>query len=53
MDWEKIERIEIIDNNGRQLVRNNVNAVQFDLVGDGETLQMFIDYEPEEEIMID
>ena len=49
MDWEKIERIEVIDNNGRQLVRNNVTAVQFDLVGDGEILKMFIDYEPEED----
>ena len=49
MDWEKIKRIEVIDNNGRQLVRNNVTAVQFDLVGDGETLKMFIDYEPEED----
>mgnify|MGYP005728369037 FL=1 len=49
MDWEKIERIEVIDNNGRQLVRNNVTAVQFDLVGDGETLKMFIDYELEED----
>ena len=49
MDWEKIERIEVIDNNGRQLVRNNVTAVQFDLVGDGETLKMFIDYEAEED----
>lgn len=49
MDWEKINRVEVIDNNGRQLVRNNVTAVQFDLVGDGETLKMFIDYEPEED----
>ena len=53
MDWEKIKRIEVIDNNGRQLVRHNVTAVQFDLQDDGGTLKMFIDYEPEEEIMID
>tara|TARA_Y100001937_G_scaffold55127_1_gene75981 strand:- start:377 stop:526 length:150 start_codon:yes stop_codon:yes gene_type:complete len=49
MDWEKIKRIEVIDNNGRQLVRNNVTAVQFDLQDDGGTLKMFIDYEAEED----
>jgi|TARA_R100001463_G_scaffold14225_1_gene37547 hypothetical protein len=49
MDWEKINRVEVIDNNGRQIVRYNVNTVQFDLQDDGETLKMFIDYEPGEE----
>jgi len=49
MDWEKINRVEVIDNNGRQIVRYNVNTVQFDLQDDGETLKMFIDYEPDEE----
>jgi len=47
MDWEKIKRIEVIDNHGRQIIRNNVNAVQFDLQDDGEKLIMFIDYEYE------
>ena len=44
MDWEKINRVEVIDNNGRQLIRYDVNTVQFDLQDDGKTLKMFIDY---------
>ena len=49
MDWEKINRVEVIDNNGRQLIRYDVNTIQFDLQDDGKTLKMFIDYEPSEE----
>ena len=49
MDWEKIKRINIIDNNGMQLTRSNVQAVQFDLKDDESTLLMYIDYEPEED----
>lgn len=53
MDWEKINRVEVIDNNGRQLVRHEVNELTFDLQDDGKTLKMFIKYTPDEEIMID
>jgi len=49
MDWEKINRVEVIDNNGRQLIRYDVNTIQFDLQDDGKILKMFIDYEPGEE----
>ena len=49
MDWEKINRVEVIDNNCRQLIRYDVNTVQFDLQDDWKTLKMFIDYEPSEE----
>tara|TARA_Y100000289_G_scaffold32022_1_gene31714 strand:+ start:24 stop:230 length:207 start_codon:yes stop_codon:yes gene_type:complete len=53
MDWEKINRVEVIDNNGRQLVRHDVTELTFDLQDDGKTLKMFIKYTPDEEIMID
>jgi hypothetical protein len=53
MDWKKINRVEVIDNNGRQLVRHEVTDLTFDLQDDGKTLKMFITYTPEEDIMID
>lgn len=53
MDWDIINRVEVIDNKGRQYVKYNVEEVSFDLQDDDKTLKMYIKYEEEEEIMID
>lgn len=53
MDWDLINRVEVIDNDGRRYVKHNVESIEFDLQDDGKTLKMFIRYEEEDEICID
>ncbi len=53
MDWDIINRVELIDNKGRQYVKYDVNDISFDLQDDGKTLKILVSYEEEEEICID
>ena len=50
---KKVNRFEVIDNDGRKYVKHGVTGVEFSLQDEDETLKVFIKYEPEEEISID
>lgn len=40
---EKITRLEIIDEDGRKLVKNNIKLLQYSLQDNGKTLKLFVD----------
>lgn len=42
MDLSKVDRLEVIDQNGRMLVLHGVEAVQGILQDDGRTLKVFL-----------
>lgn len=52
-DFSNVDRVEVIDNDGRRYVKYNVTDVQLSLQDDGRTLKLFVQYEPEEEISND
>lgn len=39
----KITRLEIIDEDGRKLVKNNIKLLQYSLQDNGKTLKLFVD----------
>ena len=52
-EFPKVNRIEVIDNDGRRYVKYNVVDAKIDLQDNEQTLKLFVKYEPEEEIDID
>lgn len=52
-DFSNVDRVEVIDNDGRRYVKYNVTDVQLSLQDTGRTLKLFVQYEPEEEISDD
>lgn len=53
MDLNNVNRIEVIDNNGRAYVKYDVESVVMQLQDDGKTLKLFVKYVEEEEISDD
>lgn len=53
MNLDNVNRIEVIDNNGRAYVKYNVDSVGMLLQDDGKTLKLFVKYIEEEEISDD
>lgn len=53
LDLPKVNRVEVIDNDGRRYVKYNVSSVVYQLQDDDRTLKIFVQYEPEEEISDD
>ena len=52
-NFPKVNRVEVIDNDGRRYTKYNVTDVQLHLQDDERTLKLFVEYEPEEDISID
>ncbi len=52
-DFESVDRVEVIDNNGRVYVKNSVERVWLSEQDDGRTLKVFVTFEEQEEICID
>ncbi len=52
-DFENVDRVEVIDNNGRVYVKNSVERVWLSEQDDGRTLKVFVTFEEQEEICID
>ena len=52
-DFVRVNRVEVIDNDGRVYTKHNVKDVSYVLQDDCQTLKLFLTYEPEEEISID
>lgn len=48
-----VNRIEVIDNNGRAYVKYDIESVVMQLQDDGKTLKLFVKYIEEEEISDD
>jgi hypothetical protein len=53
MNLDNVNRIEVIDNNGRAYVKYDVDSVVMQLQDDGKTLKLFVKYIEEEEISDD
>ena len=53
INFPKVTRVEVIDNDGRRYVKYNVKSVNLSLQDDERTLKLFVEYEPEEDISID
>ena len=43
-----VNRVEVIDNNGRSYTKNWVDSVEIQLQDDGKTLKLFVHYDDEE-----
>ena len=48
-----VNRVELIDNDGRRYVKYRVESVMLDLQDNGQTLKIFVEYEKEDEISDD
>ena len=48
-----VNRVEVIDNNGRSYTKNRVGEVKVQLQDDMRTLKLFVQFEEDEEISID
>jgi len=48
-----VNRVEVIDNNGRPYTKNRVGEVKVQLQDDMRTLKLFVQFEEDEEISID
>tara|TARA_Y100000385_G_scaffold172885_1_gene178960 strand:- start:895 stop:1068 length:174 start_codon:yes stop_codon:yes gene_type:complete len=48
-----VNRVEVIDNNGRSYTKNRVDEVKVQLQDDMRTLKLFVQFEEDEEISID
>lgn len=46
-DFVKVNRVEVIDNDGRSYTRYNVKSVSYQLQDDQQTLKLFVEYENE------
>ena len=44
-DFSRINRVEVIDNDGRVYTKYNVIGVSYQLQDDCQTLKLFVDYE--------
>lgn len=44
-DFVKVNRVEVIDNDGRVYTKYNVTGVSYQLQDDCQTLKLFVDYE--------
>lgn len=49
MNYEKVSRVEVIDNNGRAYTQLGVVGMTFDLQDDGQTLKIFVTSDPKKE----
>lgn len=49
MNYEKVSRVEVIDNNGRVYTQLGVVGMTFDLQDDGQTLKLFVTSDPNKE----
>jgi hypothetical protein len=52
-DFSRVNRVEVIDNQGRAYVKHDVQEVSYTLQDGGQTLKLFLTYEEPEEISID
>ena len=48
-----VNRVDVIDNNGRSYTKNRVGEVKVQLQDDMRTLKLFVQFEEDEEISID
>jgi len=53
MNLGNVNRIEVIDNNGRSYVKYDIESIVMQLQDDGKTLKLFVKYIEEEEISDD
>jgi len=44
-DLSRVNRVEVIDNDGRVYTKYNVTGVSYRLQDDCQTLKLFVDYE--------
>jgi hypothetical protein len=44
-DFSRVNRVEVIDNDGRVYVKYDVKGVSYQLQDSGQTLKLFVDYE--------
>jgi hypothetical protein len=44
-DFSRVNRVEVIDNDGRVYTKYNVKGVSCQLQDGGQTLKLFVDYE--------
>jgi len=49
VNLSKVNRVEVIDENGRSYVKYNCNNVKISLQDDGNTLKLFLDKENKDE----
>lgn len=49
MNYEKVSRVEVINNNGRVYTQLGVVGMTFDLQDDGQTLKIFVNSDPKKE----
>jgi len=52
-DFPGVNRVELIDNDGRRYVKYGVTGVMLNTQDNGQTLKMFVTYEKEDEISDD
>ncbi len=52
-DFPNVNRVEVIDNNGRVYAKHSVERVWLSEQDDGRTLKVFVTFEEQEEICID
>jgi len=44
-DFSRVNRVEVIDNDGRVYTKYNVTGVSYQLQDGGQTLKLFVDHE--------
>jgi hypothetical protein len=44
-DFSRVNRVEVIDNDGRVYTKYNVTGVSYQLQDDCQTLKLFVDHE--------
>jgi hypothetical protein len=44
-DFSRVNRVEVIDNDGRVYTKHNVTGVSYQLQDDCQTLKLFVDHE--------
>lgn len=44
-DFARVNRVEVIDNDGRVYVKYSVKGISYQLQDAGQTLKVFVDYE--------